>query len=202
MDSEKNVVVDILELFTEKQKYDKKINNTMFNFLTRAPELVDLSDDIYQIEHSIILNKISLKDYILSSELCKMLKENNIKDYSTEILKKYMVQYENKSSINIYPYKLALELYEELEELENIESIKITYEMDKLGDYIEIKNIVNLSKKEYQNFYDTLVKKIRIEFLNNNLIDDKIYNYIIQILNDIFNYYLYGSKEIPIINEN
>lgn len=181
MDSEKNVVVDILELFTEKQKYDKKFNNTMFNFLTRAPELVDLSDDIYQIEHSIILNKISLKDYILSSELCKMLKENNIKDYSTEILKKYMVQYENKSSINIYPYKLALELYEELEELENIESIKITYEMDKLGDYIEIKNIVNLSKKEYQNFYDTLVKKIRIEFLNNNLIDDKIYNYIIQM---------------------
>ena len=78
MDSEKNVVVDILELFTEKQKYDKKFNNTMFNFLTRAPELVDLSDDIYQIEHSIILNKISLKDYILSSELCKMLKENNI----------------------------------------------------------------------------------------------------------------------------
>ena len=32
----------------------------------------------------------------------------------------------------------------------------------------------------------------------NNLIDDKINNYVVQILNDIFNYYLYGNKEIPV----
>ena len=33
---------------------------------------------------------------------------------------------------------------------------------------------------------------------DNNLIDDKINDYVIQMLNDIFNYYLYGNKEIPV----
>ena len=66
-----------------------------------------------------------------------------------------------------------------------------------LGTDILTKNILNGTRA-----FCLLKEKIEYAILDNNLIDDKIYNYIIQILNDIFNYYLYGSKEIPIINEN
>ena len=62
----------------------------MFSFVTKAYELVDLSEDLYQLEHTIKLNQISLKDYILNSEICKFLKNNNINNYSIEDLKGFI----------------------------------------------------------------------------------------------------------------
>ncbi len=40
--------------------------------------------------------------------------------------------------------------------------------------------------------------KLSNSIITFTFIDDKIHNYAVQILNDIFNYYLYGNKEIPI----
>ena len=51
---------------------------------------------------------------------------------------------------------------------------------------------------ENQDLYNHLLERIKEKYLDNNLIDDKINDYVIQMLNDIFNYYLYGNKEIPI----
>lgn len=62
----------------------------MFSFVTKAYELVDLSEDLYQLEHTIKLNQISLKDYILNSEICNFLKNNNINNYSIEDLKGFI----------------------------------------------------------------------------------------------------------------
>ena len=66
MDNIKNIKDEILEIFTEKQNYDEKYNSLMFSFVTKAYELVDLSQDLYQLENTIKLNQISLKDYILN----------------------------------------------------------------------------------------------------------------------------------------
>ena len=90
MNNIENIGVEILEIFTEKQKYDEKYNNLMFSFVTKAYELVDLSEDLYQLEHTIKLNQISLKDYILNSEICNFLKNNNINNYSIEDLKGFI----------------------------------------------------------------------------------------------------------------
>ena len=56
----------------------------------------------------------------------------------------------------------------------------------------------NIDKNKYQDLYNRLLEQIKVKYLDNNLIDDKINNYVVQILNDIFNYYLYGNKEIPV----
>ena len=45
MDNIKNIKDEILEIFTEKQNYDEKYNSLMFDFLTKAYELVELSED-------------------------------------------------------------------------------------------------------------------------------------------------------------
>ena len=76
-----NIKDEILEIFTEKQNYDEKYNSLMFDFLTKAYELVELSEDLYQVENTIKLNQISLKDYILNSEICNFLKKNNFNNY-------------------------------------------------------------------------------------------------------------------------
>lgn len=194
-----NIGVEILEIFAEKQKYDEKYNNLMFSFVTKAYELVDLSEDLYQLEHTIKLNQISLKDYILNSEICSFLKNNDINNYSIEDLRGFMQKYENQNISDIASYKLALELYEKLDEIKNIENTKINYEINRMSNILEdINNIEGIDRDKYQDLYNHLLERIKEKYLDNNLIDDKINDYVIQMLNDIFNYYLYGNKEIPI----
>lgn len=199
MNNIENIGVEILEIFTEKQNYDEKYNNLMFSFVTKAYELVDLSQDLYQLEHTIKLNQISLKDYILNSEICSFLKNNNINNYSIEDLREFMKKYEIQNISDITSYKLALELYEKLDEIKSIENAKIDYEINRMGNILEdISNVENIDKDKYQDLYNHLLEQIKVNYLDNNLIDDKINNYVVQILNDIFNYYLYGNKEIPV----
>ena len=199
MNNIENIGVEILEIFTEKQKYDEKYNNLMFSFVTKAYELVDLSEDLYQLEHTIKLNQISLKDYILNSEICNFLKNDNINNYSIEDLKGFMRKYEIQNISDITSYKLALELYERLDEIKNIENSKIDYEINRMSSILEdINNIESIDKDKYRDLYNHLLEQIKVNYLDNNLIDDKINNYVVQILNDIFNYYLYGNKEIPV----
>lgn len=197
MNGIENIEVEILEIISKKQDYDDKFNKIMFSFVVEANKLVILSDGLYQIEHSIKLNKISLKDYILNSEICNILKDNNIRNYSTQDLKAYMNRYEEQNISNIGPYKMALVLYEKLEELETLENDKIDYEVKRLSSILnDVSNIESVNKEHYKELYNNLVLQIKEKYLNTNIIDDKINNYIIQILKDIFNYYMYGNKEI------
>ena len=199
MDNIKNIKDEILEIFTEKQNYDEKYNSLMFDFLTKAYELVELSEDLYQVENTIKLNQISLKDYILNSEIWKKKKKNNFNNYSIEDLREFMKKYEIQNISDITSYKLALELYEKLDEIKSIENAKIDYEINRMSNILEdISNVENIDKDKYQDLYNHLLEQIKVNYLDNNLIDDKINDYVIQMLNDIFNYYLYGNKEIPI----
>ena len=77
----------ILESYMDIDKIHDDINSKMFQFITKANELVELSEDMYQIERTIKLNKISLKGYLLDSPCCAFLKENNVEDYTIEDLK-------------------------------------------------------------------------------------------------------------------
>ena len=52
--------VKILESYVEIDKIHDDINNKIFNFITKANELVEMSEDDYQIEKTLLLNKISL----------------------------------------------------------------------------------------------------------------------------------------------
>lgn len=201
MNDVSNVKSKILEIFNEKQLADEKYHNVLFTFLTNAYELVELSKGLYQIEHNIKLNQISLKDYILNSEICIWLKENNISNYKIEDLKMFMSKYEKQTNKDISVYKLALELYEKLEEMKNIENTKIKNELTKISTLLtDLDKIKSIEKANYQILYNDLLQQIKTKYLDTNLIDEKAKNYFMEILNDIFSYYLYGNKEIPIEN--
>ena len=128
-----NLNVKILELYVEVDKINNDINNKIFDFITKANELVELSEDDYQIEKTLILNKISLKGYVLDSDLCNKLSENNINDYSINELQNYIIQYEKSFDTDYSQYLLALSLYELIEDVEKQVDSKIELEISELS---------------------------------------------------------------------
>ena len=193
-----NYSVKILEAYMDIDKIHDSINNKMFQFITKANELVELSENMYQIEKTIKLNKISLKGYILDSPCCSFLKENNISDYTINELKNYLVRYEKSSNEDCTSYYLALSLYELLEEIEKAVDNRISLEIDKISELTNtIRKIKNIDSNEYEYLYNEIKIELNSKYLNQNLIDDKSYSICIQILNDIFNFYISGYPDVP-----
>lgn len=196
-----NISVKILETYMDIDKIHDDINNKIFQFVTKATELIDLSEDMYQVERTIKLNKISLKGYILDSPCCTFLKDNNVIDYTIDDLKNYLVKYEQFSNEDCSPYYLAITLYELLEKIESLVDTKIELEINKLSELAQIVNeIKNINNENYETLYNEIKNQLNNDYLNKNLIDDKAFNICIQILNDIFNYYISGYSDIPIEN--
>lgn len=192
-----NLNVKILESYVEIDKIHDDINNKIFNFITKANELVELSKDDYQIEKTLILNKISLKGYVLDSDLCNKLSENNINDYSINELKNYIIQYERSFDTDYSQYLLALSLYELIEDVEKQVDSKIELEISELSNIIQsISDIKNTDKTNYENLYYNFKSQLDDCFKENKL-DEKSYGICIQILNDIFNFYISGYPNIP-----
>lgn len=192
-----NLNVKILESYVEIDRIHDDINKAMFNFITKANELVDLSEDNYQIEKSLLLNKISLKGYVLDSDCCIQLNNNNITNYSIEELKNFLIQYEKSFNSDCSNYLLALSLYEMIEDIEMQVDSKIELETNELGNIISnIKSIKNINKDEYENLYYNLKTQLDNYFKDNKL-NEKSYNLCIQILGDIFNFYISGYPNIP-----
>lgn len=195
---ENNLSVKVLEAYMDIDKIHDDINNKTFNFINKANELIDLSEDMYQIERTIKLNKISLKGYILDSSCCNVLEKNNISNYSIEELKQYLMKYEQTSNDDCSSYYLAISLYELLETIEKLVDNKIELEMNKLSELVpSIREIENITDNNYENLYNQIKNQLSNDYLNKNLIDDKSFNICVQIINDIFNYYISGYPDIP-----
>lgn len=172
----------------EYKKYDDEYNTLLSNILSNAENLVDISNGVYQIEHSIRANKISLKDYVLNSDICTILKDNNISNYSINELREYIARYNSNSTISC---SLALNLYEQFEALESIEKNKIEYAVNELDKIIDLRDINKLSIDELNNLYQRV-----LSYIANYSFEDNILNDIKKIIDDIFNYYKNGSKII------
>lgn len=191
-----NLSVQILEIYMDIDKLQDSINNKMFQFITKANKLVELSEDMYQVEKTIQLNKISLKGYILDSPCCNLLKENNVSNYPIEDLKNYLNKYEVLSSEDCSSYYLAISLYKLLEEIEKLVDDKVNLEIEKIS---ELTNIINNIKNttDYEKLYSDIKNDLNNKYLSHNLIDDKSFEICIQIINNIFNFYMNGYPDIP-----
>jgi hypothetical protein len=206
IDMDNNLSIKILEAYMDIDKMHDLINNKIFQFITKASELVELSKDMYQIEKTIKLNKISLKGYVLDSLCCELLEQNNISNYSIDELKNYLDKYELFSNEDCSSYYLALSLYELLDEIEKLVDDKINLEIDKISEFTTlIYEIKNINLNDFEQLYNEIKNDLNNNYLNQNLIDDKSYGICIQIINDIFNFYISGYPDIPdeyLYNEN
>lgn len=192
-----NLNVKILESYVEIDKIHDDINNRLFNFITKANELVELSEDDYQIEKTLLLNKISLKGFVLDSDFCAQLTQNNIVDYSINELKNYLFQYEKTYNTDCFKYHLALSLYEQVEQIEKLVDSRIDLEIKELNYIIlDINTISSIDKSEYEKLYINSKNQLD-DYYRNGKLADKSYDICIQMLNDIFNFYIKGYPNIP-----
>lgn len=183
---------EIQEAFNDINKLYNTINTKLLNFITKARELVALSEDDYQIEKTWQLNKISLKGYVLDSDCCVRLSNNGILDYSIDDLKSYLTQYENSYAIDYSRYFLAISLYEIIEDIEESIHSKVNLEISMLSKIIpSIGNVSNTDKVEYEKLCAYLKEQ-----LDTNRLNEESYNICIQVLNDLFNFYI-SKDNIP-----
>ena len=132
----------------------------------------------------------------MDSPCCSSLQENNITNYSIEELKNFFVKYEKIYNEDLSKYYLALSLYEMLEEIEKLVDKKIEREINEISNIFNgIRKIKNVIFSEYEKLYFDSKNKINTEYKNNK-INDKAYNLCIQLLNDIFNFYMNGYPNI------
>lgn len=201
-----NLSVKILESYMDIDKIHDEINNKIFQFITKASELVELSEDMYQIERTIKLNKISLKGYLLDSPCCNFLKENNINNYTIEDLKNYLNKYEQLNNEDCSKYYLAVSLFELLEDIKNLVEDKIDLEISKIFELTPLINDIDkIDSNDYERLYNNIKNDINNKYLKRNLIDDKSFDTCMRFVNDIFNFFISGYPDIPnefLFNEN
>ena len=193
-----NINNKILESYNNIKKIQSVINDNLVTFLTKAAELVEMSEDMYQIEKSIKFNKISLKSYILDSECCIALKNNNIADYTIDELKSYLENYENVENKDCSSYYLAISLYELLENIEKDVENKINLEIQLLLQFDgALGNIEGINVEEREALYNKVKVTLTNNYWRKGVITEENFGILIEMLNDIFNYYVNGYPTIP-----
>lgn len=196
---ENNLNIKILEIYNNVSNSHDNIRKKLFEYITKAKELVELSFNMYQVEKTIRLNKISLKGYILDSPCCKYLEESNISNYKIEELKQYLLEYEQTSNHDSSSYYLAINLYETLEEIVNLIDNKIQLEINELSKLVpDISDIKNIDNSNYEKLYNQIINQLSDNYLNQNLIDNKSFSICKQIINDVFNCYINAYQDIPL----
>lgn len=195
---DKNYNFNISNTYTKIKQYNKQISENLFMFITKCLELETLSNHQYEIQKNIKLNKIYFQGYVLESNFCQNLKNSTSQNYSIKQLKNLISNYKNNSKENLISYYTALELYEQADNIENLIDTKIEYEIKKIGELTNtINNIENTNTNEYEMLYHKIKSEINTKYLNTKLITNNTFNICIQMLNDIFNYYIYGYINIP-----
>ena len=149
---------DILESFVEINKIQNDINNKILKFITESNELVELSNDDFQIEKTLKLNKISLKAFILDFSCCETLSDNNITNYKLEDLKQYFKDYEQKTNEDYSKYYLAISIYESIENIEVLVDKKINLEINLLSQIVLNINDIKILKKINMKNYILILK--------------------------------------------
>lgn len=186
---------DSLKMFEVYEKIEilnNEIDGSLTDFIIHANQLVELSEDDYQIEKTIRLNKISLKDYILNSSCSLTLKENNITHYSLEELEQFLIQYEERFHEDLSRYYLAISLYQQLENIESLVDSKIEMEITAVSYYYgDIQLIKKQDKKEYETLYGAIKEAIDIDYKHDKLTHQEYLIYI-KLVDDIFEFYNIG----------
>lgn len=182
----------MFEVYEKIESLNNEIDGSLTDFIIHANQLVELSEDDYQIEKTIRLNKISLKDYILNSSCCLTLKENNITHYFLEELEQFLIQYEERFHEDLSRYYLAISLYQQLENIESLVDSKIEMEITAVSYYYgDIQFIKKHDKKEYETLYGAIKEAIAIDYKHDKLTHQEYLIYI-KLVDDIFEFYNIG----------
>lgn len=203
--------------YREVLEYESKIDVLYSRHVKISKMLEEKSDYEFMLQRYWSHTKINLKGWMLDSDLCRLLENNGIIEYSIFDLKEYYKNYEIKKGIDCTKYIEAIELYLLMDEIETLIEEKIEKEMaaiwcidEKIERIEDISNVVESQKTAFRtclpnsdtvsadttlfkSLYNMILKEIE-KMRNETLISEEQYKYCIKFLNDTFNFYInYGE---------
>lgn len=186
----KEIKKNINELYNNYLKDEEIITSFLSSFYDDANNLESLSGGKYKPEKSISLNKISIKGFILESEIVKQITATYGSDLKLSQIKQYLNSNNNIENESII---VAIKLYDLLEQIEKAEE----NEMYNIKYYIQLitNKIFDDTKEEVNSLYSNL-QLIVNEYLKSNIISEEENKKFMYCLNILFNYYINGSRNI------
>lgn len=185
----------IYQIYTLKAESDEKYINKLVKITTLAEELEKLTEGLYRLEKTTYLNKISIKGYVLESDICKELLAKNISNYSVDDLINYIDSNYSEDKQNI---RKLLDLYKQFDEIELLQENTIDFLEKELPKILNesLEKYHSSKDKEVEAYHQKVLDKVLSELYNTGIIDSSSYSYLIQLLNTVKNYYIFGYKPI------
>lgn len=192
----------ILETYNEIVEMNSIINKQYLNFVDECYVLEEISNNEYEIQTSLKLNKNYFQGILSKSDLCNQLNDNNYNEMTLDKLKLIFKQYESTTGNNIDLYCKAIDLYQMADNIEEKIDKKIELELLLIYDIdIEITKIQSTDLNKLLELYKKIENYIKENFLKTNIITQDDFNKCIYMLNDIFNYFINGYPNLPLTTE-
>lgn len=194
----RNIRISIINTAIQRINNHNLYLQSLYEYLQNSGELVELTEELYQIEDTLELNRISLKGMILESSLCKKLDSDGI-SYTLPELRSYLYQQINDDSIDVEVLDKEIDLYETIEDLINFENNQIDMMANIISNVLVEKSHLKKEDNQYllENNKNKVAEKIN-KMYDLKIFDDITKDLLFNMINQIFNNYMNVQMKLPI----
>ena len=204
----------IKELYIESNHIENTYNELLKVYMANGFEIEDLTKGKFQVATTLDFNLMSLRVMILESDLCKEI-ELIKPDYTFSDLKAYASEYGlNHDTTLIDKIIQQYEMTEQLCKLEERNISKIAFDLKSIiGENIMSKYNQNgtirqdgqvvikeeeKTKEELTTDHKKALMKAEELYVNEGELSGTSYTQTVNMINKVFNNYIYGNKKIPV----
>ena len=212
---QRNKRLYIFNTAMKKYNRDQIYNSLVEKYKNLGWKLQELTNEQFMLDPSIILTESRIRNYFISSPIAQYLKAKKIKNCTFEQLKAHNdMLAELNSSYNPDTIRVAIEFYETLETLAKAERKKIediayglvftvgfdVMSKDEKTLIITESNQAKIqsTEKDIPTFQTNHIEALRRLDAQKNTIGEQAYEYAKEMIDEVFEYYKTGNKEINI----
>lgn len=215
---EKKTRISVYRTLLESTIQESKYNEHMVLFVNGAKDLEARTSGAFQVDQSMENNQIQLKGEILSSELVEKLNENGIENFTLgELRTAYSPSYALEYNIEVTNTNLAMDLYRETENIEEVKKYQMEIVARNLGSLLGNETVsstidtgiiepgkgtvikqTDKDEEQLRRDYKKAVEKIDEIYVNDGTLDLQSKTAAVTMLNELFAYYRSNDIKIPI----
>lgn len=212
---QRNIRLNIFNTAMKKANRDQMYNALAEKYKVLGTKLEELTNQQFVLDSNIVITESRIRNYLANSKLATYLKNKNITSCTFENLKAHnniLVELDNTYNPEII--EIAIEFYENLENLAKVERKEIedisfglvfTVGFDVMSQDEKTLIITNTNQakieskeKDIPTFEKNHITALQRLEDKRNEIGEQAYNYAVEMINEVFEYYKNGNKEIAL----
>jgi len=211
---QRNMRLNVFNTAMKKANRDQMYKTLVEKYIVLGKTLEGLTNKQFILDSNIIISEARVRNYLANSKIAIYLQKKNIKRCNFEELKAHNEMLaEVDKTYNPNDIKVAIEFYETLENLAKVENKTIediaygllfTVGFDVMSQDDKILSIENNQAKikSQERTIPTFEKNrmIALERLEEKKLNlgEKAFTYAIEMIDEVFNYYINGNREIAL----